>query len=177
MELPFNKYTVSVVHFLVIIVKWILEKSHTCVKSKGLSFKNTQYSTKIQKIFTWVQLSCVWCWISAQLQPHLPSQVSDVMSWWRAETQVGKVSSSSRDVQVSRLSAVAGSTKKQQKMGKLQAFEITLKDNKVVYSPGESISGTVNINPAQPIQCTGRHGDPNSLTYAVICPACIFLTV
>ncbi|XP_017546492.1 arrestin domain-containing protein 1a [Pygocentrus nattereri] len=38
-------------------------------------------------------------------------------------------------------------------MGKLQAFEITLKDNKVVYSPGESISGTVKVNTAQPIQC------------------------
>ncbi|KAI5088442.1 arrestin domain containing 1a [Silurus meridionalis] len=38
-------------------------------------------------------------------------------------------------------------------MGKLQEFQITLKDNKVVYSPGESISGTVKISTAQPIQC------------------------
>ncbi|XP_072520836.1 arrestin domain-containing protein 1a [Salminus brasiliensis] len=38
-------------------------------------------------------------------------------------------------------------------MGKLQEFEITLKDNKVVYSPGESISGTVKIITAQHIQC------------------------
>ncbi|XP_022523243.2 arrestin domain-containing protein 1a [Astyanax mexicanus] len=38
-------------------------------------------------------------------------------------------------------------------MGKLQEFEITLKDNKVVYSPGESISGTVKITTAQQIQC------------------------
>ncbi|XP_076854328.1 LOW QUALITY PROTEIN: arrestin domain-containing protein 1a [Brachyhypopomus gauderio] len=38
-------------------------------------------------------------------------------------------------------------------MGKLQEFEITLKNNKVVYSPGESISGTVKISTAQPIQC------------------------
>ncbi|XP_060763382.1 arrestin domain-containing protein 1a [Neoarius graeffei] len=38
-------------------------------------------------------------------------------------------------------------------MGKLQEFHITLNDNKVVYSPGESISGTVKISTAQPIQC------------------------
>uniref|UniRef100_A0A8B9LVS8 Arrestin domain containing 1 n=1 Tax=Astyanax mexicanus TaxID=7994 RepID=A0A8B9LVS8_ASTMX len=41
-------------------------------------------------------------------------------------------------------------------MGKLQEFEITLKDNKVVYSPGESISGTVKITTAQQIQCKGK---------------------
>ncbi|XP_030647342.1 arrestin domain-containing protein 1a [Chanos chanos] len=38
-------------------------------------------------------------------------------------------------------------------MGKLQAFEISLTDNKLVYSPGESISGTVKITTAQDIQC------------------------
>ncbi|XP_062874005.1 arrestin domain-containing protein 1a isoform X2 [Trichomycterus rosablanca] len=38
-------------------------------------------------------------------------------------------------------------------MGKLQEFLITLNDNKVVYSPGESISGTVKISTAQSIQC------------------------
>ncbi|KAB5528653.1 hypothetical protein PHYPO_G00142710 [Pangasianodon hypophthalmus] len=38
-------------------------------------------------------------------------------------------------------------------MGKLQEFQITLNNNKVVYSPGESISGTVKISTAQPIQC------------------------
>uniref|UniRef100_A0A4W4H1M9 Arrestin C-terminal-like domain-containing protein n=1 Tax=Electrophorus electricus TaxID=8005 RepID=A0A4W4H1M9_ELEEL len=38
-------------------------------------------------------------------------------------------------------------------MGKLQEFEITLKNNKVVYGPGESISGSVKISTAQPIQC------------------------
>ncbi|XP_066513463.1 arrestin domain-containing protein 1-like isoform X1 [Hoplias malabaricus] len=38
-------------------------------------------------------------------------------------------------------------------MGKLQTFEIILKDNKVVYSPGESVSGTLKITTAQAIQC------------------------
>lgn len=45
---------------------------------------------------------------------------------------------------------------KENKMGKLQEFHITLNDNKVVYSPGESISGTVKISTAQPIQCKGK---------------------
>lgn len=41
-------------------------------------------------------------------------------------------------------------------MGKLQEFQITLNGNKVVYSPGDSISGTVKISTAQPIQCKGK---------------------
>ncbi|KAK3538907.1 hypothetical protein QTP86_020167 [Hemibagrus guttatus] len=45
-------------------------------------------------------------------------------------------------------------------MGKLQEFQITLNSNKVVYSPGESISGTVKISTAQPIQCKGSLGSP-----------------
>ncbi|XP_016431061.1 arrestin domain-containing protein 1-like [Sinocyclocheilus rhinocerous] len=38
-------------------------------------------------------------------------------------------------------------------MGKLQEFEITINNNKTVYSPGESLSGTLKISIAQPIQC------------------------
>ncbi|XP_052413653.1 arrestin domain-containing protein 1 [Carassius gibelio] len=38
-------------------------------------------------------------------------------------------------------------------MGKIREFEITLKNNKTVYSPGESISGTLKISTAQPIEC------------------------
>ncbi|XP_026102804.1 arrestin domain-containing protein 1-like isoform X1 [Carassius auratus] len=38
-------------------------------------------------------------------------------------------------------------------MGKLQVFEITLNNNKTVYSPGESVSGILKISTAQPIQC------------------------
>ncbi|XP_051517965.1 arrestin domain-containing protein 1-like [Myxocyprinus asiaticus] len=38
-------------------------------------------------------------------------------------------------------------------MGKLQEFKITLNNNKTVYSPGESISGTLKITIAQSIQC------------------------
>ncbi|XP_029295816.1 arrestin domain-containing protein 1a [Cottoperca gobio] len=38
-------------------------------------------------------------------------------------------------------------------MGKLQEFEITFDKNKVVYSPGESISGTVTIKVGQLLQC------------------------
>ncbi|XP_058632304.1 arrestin domain-containing protein 1a [Onychostoma macrolepis] len=39
-------------------------------------------------------------------------------------------------------------------MGKIQEFEITLNNNnKTVYSPGESLSGTLKISIAQPIQC------------------------
>lgn len=41
-------------------------------------------------------------------------------------------------------------------MGKLQEFEITLNNNKVVYSPGESISGTLKIKLAQELQCKGK---------------------
>ncbi|XP_029108741.1 arrestin domain-containing protein 1b isoform X2 [Scleropages formosus] len=40
-------------------------------------------------------------------------------------------------------------------MGKLQEFEISFASNKVVYSPGESISGTVKITTATPLQCKG----------------------
>ncbi|XP_034548481.1 arrestin domain-containing protein 1a [Notolabrus celidotus] len=38
-------------------------------------------------------------------------------------------------------------------MGKLQEFEITFDNNKEVYSPGESISGTVRIKLAQALLC------------------------
>ncbi|XP_029367269.1 arrestin domain-containing protein 1a [Echeneis naucrates] len=38
-------------------------------------------------------------------------------------------------------------------MGKLQEFEIAFDKNKVVYSPGESISGTVTIRLGQQLQC------------------------
>lgn len=38
-------------------------------------------------------------------------------------------------------------------MGKLQEFEIAFEKNKVVYSPGESISGTVTIKLGQQMQC------------------------
>uniref|UniRef100_A0AAV2MP69 G-protein coupled receptors family 1 profile domain-containing protein n=1 Tax=Knipowitschia caucasica TaxID=637954 RepID=A0AAV2MP69_KNICA len=38
-------------------------------------------------------------------------------------------------------------------MGKLQEFEITFEGNKVVYSPGESISGSVRIKVAQALPC------------------------
>lgn len=41
-------------------------------------------------------------------------------------------------------------------MGKLQEFEITFDKNKVVYSPGESISGTVTFKLGQPLQCKGK---------------------
>ncbi|XP_068168053.1 arrestin domain-containing protein 1a [Antennarius striatus] len=38
-------------------------------------------------------------------------------------------------------------------MGKIQEFEITFDKNKVVYSPGDSISGTVKIKLGQSLQC------------------------
>ncbi|XP_076021301.1 arrestin domain-containing protein 1a [Genypterus blacodes] len=38
-------------------------------------------------------------------------------------------------------------------MGKIEAFEITLDKNKVVYSPGESISGILRIKASQSLQC------------------------
>ncbi|XP_035235728.1 arrestin domain-containing protein 1a [Anguilla anguilla] len=38
-------------------------------------------------------------------------------------------------------------------MGKLLEFDITLTNNKVVYNPGESISGTVKIKLAKSLQC------------------------
>ncbi|XP_030579639.1 arrestin domain-containing protein 1a isoform X1 [Archocentrus centrarchus] len=38
-------------------------------------------------------------------------------------------------------------------MGKLQEFEITFEQNKVMYSPGESISGIVTVKLGQPLQC------------------------
>lgn len=41
-------------------------------------------------------------------------------------------------------------------MGKLKEFEITFDGNKVVYSPGESITGTVRIKVAQALPCKGR---------------------
>lgn len=41
-------------------------------------------------------------------------------------------------------------------MGKVQEFDISFDKNKVVYSPGESISGTVTIKLGQPLQCKGK---------------------
>lgn len=41
-------------------------------------------------------------------------------------------------------------------MGKLQEFQIAFDTNKVVYNPGESISGTVKIKLGQPLQCKGK---------------------
>ncbi|XP_018525213.1 arrestin domain-containing protein 1a [Lates calcarifer] len=38
-------------------------------------------------------------------------------------------------------------------MGKLQEFEITFDKSKVVYSPGDSISGTVTVKLGQPLPC------------------------
>ncbi|KAL0979585.1 hypothetical protein UPYG_G00186930 [Umbra pygmaea] len=38
-------------------------------------------------------------------------------------------------------------------MGKLAEFDLAFKDNKVVYSPGESVSGTLKISTAQDLQC------------------------
>ncbi|XP_006810686.1 arrestin domain-containing protein 1-like, partial [Neolamprologus brichardi] len=38
-------------------------------------------------------------------------------------------------------------------MGKLQEFTIAFEKNKDVYSPGESISGTVAVKLDQPLQC------------------------
>ncbi|XP_037536579.1 arrestin domain-containing protein 1, partial [Nematolebias whitei] len=38
-------------------------------------------------------------------------------------------------------------------MGKLQEFEIEFDKNKVVYAPGESISGTVRVKVNQSVQC------------------------
>ncbi|XP_041793372.1 arrestin domain-containing protein 1a [Chelmon rostratus] len=38
-------------------------------------------------------------------------------------------------------------------MGKLQEFEIAFDKNKVVYGPGDSISGTVTVKLGQPLQC------------------------
>lgn len=57
-------------------------------------------------------------------------------------------------------------------MGKLQEFDITFANNKVVYSPGESVSGTVKIRTSNPLQYKGKHngrglleraGTPNKL--------------
>lgn len=41
-------------------------------------------------------------------------------------------------------------------MGKLREFEVTFEKKKVVYSPGESICGTVTINVNQPLLCKGE---------------------
>lgn len=41
-------------------------------------------------------------------------------------------------------------------MGKLQEFDITFTNNKVVYSPGESISGTVKITTGSSLQYKGK---------------------
>lgn len=41
-------------------------------------------------------------------------------------------------------------------MGKLQEFHITFTNNKVVYGPGESISGTVKIRTSNSLQYKGE---------------------
>lgn len=41
-------------------------------------------------------------------------------------------------------------------MGKLQEFDITFANNKLVYGPGESISGTVKIRTGSPLQYKGN---------------------
>lgn len=41
-------------------------------------------------------------------------------------------------------------------MGKLQEFDITFTNNKVVYGPGESISGTVKIRTGSSLQYKGK---------------------
>ncbi|XDV38507.1 hypothetical protein PO909_007891 [Leuciscus waleckii] len=41
-------------------------------------------------------------------------------------------------------------------MGKLQEFEITFTNSKVVYNPGESISGTVRIKTSHSLQFKGK---------------------
>lgn len=41
-------------------------------------------------------------------------------------------------------------------MGKLQQFDITFANNKVVYSPGESVSGTVKIRTGHPLHYKGK---------------------
>eukprot|EP00066_Takifugu_rubripes_P026620 XP_011615886.1 PREDICTED: arrestin domain-containing protein 1-like [Takifugu rubripes] len=55
-------------------------------------------------------------------------------------------------------------------MGKLQEFDITFTNNKVVYGPGESMSGTVKIRTGNPLQykaikvnCQGSCGISNKL--------------
>ncbi|KAM4576568.1 arrestin domain-containing protein 1a isoform 1-T1 [Odontesthes bonariensis] len=40
-------------------------------------------------------------------------------------------------------------------MGKIQEFDIAFDKNKMVYSPGDSISGTVTVKVNQPLQCKG----------------------
>lgn len=41
-------------------------------------------------------------------------------------------------------------------MGKLQEFDITFTNNKVVYGPGESISGTVKIRTTESLHFKGK---------------------
>lgn len=41
-------------------------------------------------------------------------------------------------------------------MGKLKEFDITFTNNKVVYSPGESISGSVKITTGTSLQYKGK---------------------
>lgn len=41
-------------------------------------------------------------------------------------------------------------------MGKLQEFDITFANNKVVYGPGESICGTVKIRTGSSLQYKGK---------------------
>ena len=49
-------------------------------------------------------------------------------------------------------------------MGKLQEFDITFTNNKVVYAPGESISGTVKIRTGNSLQYKGNNPLPHLFT-------------
>lgn len=62
--------------------------------------------------------------------------------WWGAGSRCAQVSFSV--------------TAYRENMGKLQEFEIAFHKNKVVYSPGESITGTVTIKVNQPLACKGE---------------------
>lgn len=52
-------------------------------------------------------------------------------------------------------------------MGKLQEFEITFDKNKVVYSPGDSITGTVTVKVNQPLPCKGE-SPPGLILFQVL---------
>lgn len=49
-------------------------------------------------------------------------------------------------------------------MGKLQEFVITFDKNKVMYSPGDPITGTVTIKLVQPLQCKGKTANSAVIT-------------
>lgn len=45
-------------------------------------------------------------------------------------------------------------------MGKIEQFEIAFDKNKEVYTPGESICGTVTVKLNQSLQCKGKSPPP-----------------